>query len=246
MLNNLSQSVALRTNCGRKWCRPVFRRTARHGLGRSEPYRSAGVPKRLSLQASQNPPKSDGDESRWPKDEYGPYPWDPLWQSTDNNAPQWVQGELVTLFTADGLVQIRGGPRLVNPLSPSAKKFLRLNRQRRFREEDYMDPKQGLCIGAIFDIAATNGLDMGRRFCVFGFCRSIEMLNDVVQDAVLGQGGEVVVSQRETKGGVHEKLTMTVAMPLLWGIPPAVDTLNYAIRSGGGIVEKVYRKWEFF
>eukprot|EP00246_Nothoceros_aenigmaticus_P009559 TRINITY_DN2515_c0_g1_i1.p1 TRINITY_DN2515_c0_g1~~TRINITY_DN2515_c0_g1_i1.p1 ORF type:complete len:110 (+),score=18.76 TRINITY_DN2515_c0_g1_i1:243-572(+) len=109
-----------------------------------------------------------------------------------------------------------------------------------------MDPKQRLCIGAVFDIAATNGLDMGRRFCVFGFCRSIEMLSDVVEDTVLEQGGEVVVAERETKGGVHEKLTMTVAMPLLWGVPPAVDTLRYAIRSGGGIVEKVYRKWEFF
>ena len=29
-------------------------------------------------------------------------------------------------------------------------------KRRRYREEDYMDPKQGLCLGAIFDIAATN------------------------------------------------------------------------------------------
>ena len=35
------------------------------------------------------------------------------------------------------------------------------------------------------------GLDRGRRFCVFGFCRSIEMLNDVVEDTVLDLGGEV-------------------------------------------------------
>jgi hypothetical protein len=38
---------------------------------------------------------------------------------------------------------------------------------------------------------AAQGLDMGRRFCVCGFCRSIEMLNDVVQDTVLEQGGTV-------------------------------------------------------
>ena len=29
-------------------------------------------------------------------------------------------------------------------------------RSRRVKEEDYMDPKQGLCLGAIFDIVATN------------------------------------------------------------------------------------------
>lgn len=89
-----------------------------------------------------------------------------------------------------------------------------------------MDPKQELCLGALFDIAATNvsnhhqitlsdyinplcnlsnavptyvdcsnmsiqGLDMGRRLCIFGFCRSIEMLSDVVEDTVLEHGGEV-------------------------------------------------------
>lgn len=32
---------------------------------------------------------------------------------------------------------------------------------------------------------------MGRRLCIFGFCRSIEMLSDVVQDTVLEHGGEV-------------------------------------------------------
>jgi hypothetical protein len=89
-------------------------------------------------------------------------------------------------------------------------------RFQRFQESDYMDPKQGLCLGALFDIAATNvsrvpfavllpasvylllmlklfiqGLDMGRRLCIFGFCRSIEMLSDVVEDTVLEHGGEV-------------------------------------------------------
>jgi hypothetical protein len=36
------------------------------------------------------------------------------------------------------------------------------------------------------------GLDMGRRLCIFGFCRSIEMLSDVVEDTVLEHGGEVI------------------------------------------------------
>ncbi|PPR80641.1 hypothetical protein GOBAR_AA40073 [Gossypium barbadense] len=147
-------------------------------------------------------------------------------------------------------------------------------RFQRFQESDYMDPNQGLCLGALFDIAATNGLDMGRRLCIIGFCRSIEMLSDVVEDTVLEHGGEVylewvqeervtlftsdgliqiggsmvprrpsssdvVAAEKAIKGGLHEKLSMTVAVPYLWGVPPASDTLHLAVRSGGGIVEKV-------
>lgn len=118
-------------------------------------------------------------------------------------------------------------------------------RFQRFQESDYMDPEQGLCLGALFNIAATNGLDMGRRLCILGFCRSIEMLSDVVEDAVIEHGGEVVVAEKAIKGGLHEKLTMTVAVPLLWGVPPASERLHLAVRSGGGIVEKVYWQWDF-
>lgn len=181
-------------------------------------------------------------------DEFGPYPWDPAWHISDDNAIEWVQEDIVTLFTADGVIQIGGGrvPRQISHIEKQqfhgkAPPF----RYRRYREEDYMDPKQGLCLGALFDIAATNGLDTGRRLCVVGFCRSIEMLSDVVEDTVLEQGGEVVVAEKGGPGGLNEKLSMRVAMPFLWGIPPAIDTLNYAIRCGGGIVEKVSWQWEF-
>lgn len=181
-------------------------------------------------------------------DEFGPYPWDPLWNASDNEAIEWIQEDIVTLFTTDGLIQI-GGSLIPHQSSAMERKQSRGKapvRYRRFREEDYMNPKQGLCLGAIFDIVATNGLDKGRRLCVFGFCRSIEMLSDVVEDTVLEQGGEVVVAAKGNWGGLNEKLSMRVAVPLLWGVPPAVDTLNYAIRCGGGIVEKVSCQWEFF
>ncbi|GBG87319.1 hypothetical protein CBR_g45378 [Chara braunii] len=93
---------------------------------------------------------------------------------------------------------------------------------RKRREEDYMDPQQGLCLGSIFDISATNGLDMGRRLCVFGFCRSVEMLSDVVQDVVLEQGGEVlIVELLNDAGGLNERLSMMVAVPYLWGFSGA-------------------------
>ncbi|KAL0920381.1 hypothetical protein M5K25_009512 [Dendrobium thyrsiflorum] len=118
-------------------------------------------------------------------------------------------------------------------------------RSQRFQESYYMDPNQVLCLGALFDIAATNGLDMGRRLCIFGFCRSIEMLSDVVEDIVLEHGGEVFTAEKASKEGLQEKLSMTVAVPLLWGVPPASETLRFAVRSGGGIVEKVYWQWDF-
>lgn len=57
---------------------------------------------------------------------------------------------------------------------------------------------------------------------------------------------QVVIAEKCNAGGLNEKLLMTVAVPFLWGVPPAVDSLNYAIRCGGGIVEKISREWEFF
>lgn len=56
---------------------------------------------------------------------------------------------------------------------------------------------------------------------------------------------QVVAAEKASKGGLHEKLTMTVAVPLLWGVPPASETLHLAVRSGGGIVEKIYWQWDF-
>lgn len=37
-------------------------------------------------------------------------------------------------------------------------------RFQRFQERDYMDPNQGLCLGALFDIAATN---VGNLFIIY-------------------------------------------------------------------------------
>jgi hypothetical protein len=40
---------------------------------------------------------------------------------------------------------------------------------------------------------------------------------------------QVVAAEKESKGGLHEKLRMTVAVPLLWGIPPAADRLRFVV-----------------
>ncbi|XP_057534477.1 uncharacterized protein LOC130812867 isoform X2 [Amaranthus tricolor] len=119
----------------------------------------------------------------------GSYPWDPQSPNSDSDI-QWVREEKITMFTSDGLIQLGGSlvPRRISSSKKEQGKVKIPPRYQRFQESDYMDPKQSLCLGALFDIAATNGLDMGRRLCIIGFCRSIEMLSDVVEDSVLEQG----------------------------------------------------------
>lgn len=189
--------------------------------------------------------KASGSGGFFGGDALGPYPW----ESSDSDDPsvQWVQEEKITLFTADGLIQIGGNmvPRQMSSFDKKQGKLKASPRFQRFRESSYMDPNQGLCLGALFDIAATNGLDMGRKLCIIGFCRSIEMLSDVVEDTVLEHGGEIVSAEKASKGDLQEKLTMTVAVPLLWGVPPASETIRLAVRNGGGIVDKVYWRWDF-
>ncbi|XP_055809149.1 uncharacterized protein LOC129877653 [Solanum dulcamara] len=208
--------------------------------------------RKLPLLPSQSPirsvrfiVKASGSGGFLGDDAFGPYPW----ESSDSGDPsvQWVQEEKITLFTADGLVQL-GGNMVKRQMSSSDKKQGKVkvsSRYQRFRESSYMDPNQSLCLGALFDIAATNGLDMGRKLCIIGFCRSIEMLSDVVEDTVLEHGGEIVSAEKASKGDMQEKLTMTVAVPLLWGVPPASETIHLAVRNGGGIVDKVYWRWDF-
>uniref|UniRef100_A0A453IS88 DUF7811 domain-containing protein n=1 Tax=Aegilops tauschii subsp. strangulata TaxID=200361 RepID=A0A453IS88_AEGTS len=180
-----------------------------------------------------------------PEDLYGPYPWEQPLDLTTGFDIEWVQEDKITLFTSDGLVQI-GGNMVPRRVTASERQQKGKGKLRRFQESSYMDPNQSLCLGALFNIAATNGLDMGRRLCIFGFCRSIEMLSDVVEDTVLEHGGEIVTAEKASSDGLQEKLTMSVAVPLLWGVPPASETLHVAVRSGGGIVDKIYWQWDLF
>nr|GEX49841.1 hypothetical protein [Tanacetum cinerariifolium] len=179
-------------------------------------------------------------------DPFGFYPWESSGDD-NNNGIEWERQETITLFTSDGLVQIGGlmVPKRVSSAQKKQAKGKTSPKLQQFKESNYMDPAQGLCLGALFDIAATNGLDTGRRLCIIGFCRSIEMLSDVVEDTVLQHGGEIVIAEKASKGGLHEKLSMTVAVPLLWGVPPASESLQIAVRSGGGIVDKVFWQWNF-
>lgn len=102
---------------------------------------------------------------------------------------------------------------------------------------------QGLCVGAVFSITATNGIDARRRMRTIGFCQSVEFLSETVEYTVTRRGGEVWKKEYELKSGVHESLTMTLALPALWGVPPAHESLMYGIESGGGIIDSIIREW---
>ncbi|OEL38968.1 hypothetical protein BAE44_0000017 [Dichanthelium oligosanthes] len=181
-----------------------------------------------------------------PEDLYGPYPWDqPLDLTTGFAMPHGASSENIRLLTDKGTYKDISCI-IVSLNKKRQRKLKSTQKLRRFQESSYMDPNQSLCLGALFNIAATNGLDMGRRLCIFGFCRSIEMLSDVVEDTVLEHGGEIVTAEKASNDGLQEKLTMSVAVPLLWGVPPASETLHVAVRSGGGIVDKIYWQWDLF
>jgi hypothetical protein len=66
--------------------------------------------------------------------------------------------------------------------------------------------EQGLCIGATFALAATNGRDFDRRINILGFCQSIDVLNEAVEETVMSRGGEVLEQERKLKSGVHEQV----------------------------------------
>lgn len=106
--------------------------------------------------------------------------------------------------------------------------------------------EHGLCIGASFQVQATNGNDPSRRISMLGFCRSVGHLSDHVEDTVQQHGGLITFKQcRELDSGLSESLKLIVAIPFLWGVPPAWELLSSAITMGGGVIDKTYRQWRF-
>ncbi|GIL96208.1 hypothetical protein Vretimale_2078 [Volvox reticuliferus] len=141
--------------------------------------------------------------------------------------------EVLTFLTPDGAVRIPG-KRVIRP----AQRHKELLRPMPTWEE------QSLCIGATFSVAATNGTDGTRRISIEGFCQSVDYLFASVQDALESDlGGEVLMQERQLKSGLHEVLKLTVAVPFLFGVPPQLEVLNEAIRTGGGIVDRVRHVW---
>ncbi|KAK9802997.1 hypothetical protein WJX73_007585 [Symbiochloris irregularis] len=147
------------------------------------------------------------------------------------------RAETFTFFTSEGLVQLRGS-------SPSPAQSLEQVLQS--RQPMPSQEEQGLCLGSTFWVAATNGVDPARRLKIAGFCRSKDLLAEVVEHSVRKRGGEIMHCESQMDSGLHENLKMIVAIPLLWGVPPEHEALRAAITLGGGIVDKVYRQWFWY
>lgn len=160
------------------------------------------------------------------------------------SATHFDRGMQVTTFiTADGLVTLSDTHGLTSSRQVPAELFPR----------PWTPPlpslaEQSICLAATFVLAASNGRDGGsRRVQVLGFCRSIDQLSEAVEDAVLRCGGEVYKRDASSQPGcLEERLEMKVALPYLWGIPPAYDALSNAISVGGGVVHKVSKHWQLF
>jgi hypothetical protein len=58
---------------------------------------------------------------------------------------------------------------------------------------------KGSILTAYTWLQATNGADPSRRLNMLGFCRSVNDLSEVVEDAVLSRGGKIVINQIELK-----------------------------------------------
>lgn len=73
-------------------------------------------------------------------------------------------------------------------------------RQLRVKLQQLPQPaEQGLCIGNVFTVAAMNACDPGRRVNLQGFCRSVDLVSEAVEDAVVRAGGEVITTHCNLK-----------------------------------------------
>lgn len=180
-----------------------------------------------------------GSEHQW---------WDDDWMGSGGD-----REEIVTIFCQDGTVTTF--PPCVMPVedssfdssfdsSRSSSLSSLSSSKRRIQPLPSVD-EQGLCMGSLFTISATNGSDVSRRINVSGFCQSIDHLCESVEGAIYRRGGEIMAVSRDsgTGDGLCESLTMALALPLLWGVPPEYEKLRRGIQRGGGIIHKIYKEW---
>ncbi len=156
---------------------------------------------------------------------------------------------LITIFCADGAVA-RFPPRLAVAAGggaarpPPRRRALTARGAASADEDSDLDAASlDLCVGSVFAIRATNGLDPTRRLAVLGFCASVDALLDGLEAGVAEGGGEVRAVRREPRPGLAERLSVRLALPLLFGVPPEHERLRAAIARGGGIVDRVVAEW---
>ncbi|KAL4451737.1 hypothetical protein ABPG75_007399 [Micractinium tetrahymenae] len=188
--------------------------------------------------------------------------WSDAWEEDEPSCDSSLDGgsaarpeQVTTIFCSDGSVVRLGA--VPNPA------LAELERQRQQRRAGGsaadllgggagsaaplpLPHEQGLCIGSVFTISATNGVDAARRLNLLGFCFSTEQLFERVEETVLRRGGEIFETRRQLKSGVHEVLHMSLAIPLLFGVPPEYERLKRGVIQGGGVIERIQQQWVIY
>jgi hypothetical protein len=70
----------------------------------------------------------------------------------------------------------------------------------------------------VFNAAAVHVVccrDPNRRVNFLGFCHSVDLLQEAVEETVTSRGGEVLEQQRQLRSGLSEALRLTVVIPYL-------------------------------
>lgn len=57
--------------------------------------------------------------------------------------------------------------------------------------------------------------DPNRRVNFLGFCQSVDLLQEAVEETVTSRGGEVLEQERQLHSGLSEALRLTVVIPYL-------------------------------
>lgn len=173
------------------------------------------------MQRARHGPRRRWWSESWEADDAGAEGWglDGPLAPGSSDAPIFVD-QITTFFCSDGsVVQLGATPHLLQQLE-------RRGAQRRSEGDTLPLPgEQGLCIGSVFRISATNGIEPSRRVNLAGFCFSTEQLYERVEDTVLARGGEVFETQRLLKrcGGLDGPSRAPCHLRLApWNGPPAL------------------------
>jgi hypothetical protein len=107
----------------------------------------------------------------------------------------------------------------------------------------------GLCVAAPFVCRAASSSSAGsRRVALHGFTRCPSSLSDTVGAVAAALRGAVLAEAPLPRppGGLAAGTAITVALPLLHGVPPALDALVAAIATapdGSHVIERVVKEW---
>ena len=109
----------------------------------------------------------------------------------------------------------------------------------------------GLCVAAPFVCRAASAGHAGagsRRVALHGWTRCPASLADTVGAVAAALRGAVLAEAPlpRPEGGLAAGTAITVALPLLHGVPPALDALVAAIATAPGgahVIERVVKEW---